>query len=75
MGQTKIRAFKGLRDGKEDPVEYIEDIEWNAERQLKQDGNESASEADKTHRLLFRQNLEADAYDWYSDLDKATKSE
>jgi hypothetical protein len=27
MGQTKIRSFRGLRDGKEDPTEHIEDIE------------------------------------------------
>lgn len=30
--QTKIRPFKGLRDGREDPLEYIEDIEWETER-------------------------------------------
>jgi len=27
IGLTKIRAFKGLRDGKEDLAKFIEDIE------------------------------------------------
>jgi len=27
MGGTKIRFFKELKDGREDPIEYLEDIE------------------------------------------------
>ena len=35
MLQVKIRPFHGKRDGKENPEEYIEDIEWAYERELK----------------------------------------
>ena len=63
MGQTKIRAFKGLRNGREDPNEYLLDIEWAYEEDLK--GKEPAIAADgldelamissnKTHRMVFR---------------------
>ena len=102
MGQTKIRPFKGLRDGKEDPKEYIEDIEWAYEQDYKakepksfapsaftasssgaptsagatpdqQATNATKEFYDKTHRILFRQNLESDAFEWYSDLDANLK--
>ena len=29
MGHTKVRSFKGLKDGKEDPQEFLEDLEWS----------------------------------------------
>ena len=66
MGQTKIRAFRGLRDGKEDPNEYLEDIEWAYEQDY-QSGEPDAAEAktqysNKTHRILFRQNLEDEVF-------------
>ena len=70
MGSTKIRPFKGLRNGREDPSEYIEDLEWLHEQHYKANG----PEPDKTLRLLFRQNLEDAAYDWYIDLEKETKN-
>ena len=70
MGSTKIRPFKGLRNGREDPSEYIEDLEWLHDQHYKGNG----SEPDKTLRLLFRQNLEDAAYDWYVDLEKETKN-
>ena len=104
MGQTKIHPFKGLRDGKEDPKEYIEDIEWAYEQDYKArepksfapsaftgsssgtstgagaTPNQQATNAtkefyDKTHQILFRQNLESDAFDWYSDLDANLKQD
>lgn len=28
MVQTKIRSFQGLRNGLEDPSEFLEDLEW-----------------------------------------------
>lgn len=28
MGSTKIRPFKGVKDSKEDPEDYLGDIEW-----------------------------------------------
>lgn len=79
MGQTKIRAFRGLRDGKEDPNEYLEDIEWAYEQDY-QSREPDAAEArtqysNKTHRILFRQNLEDEAFTWYSDLDGEIKQD
>ena len=77
MGQTKIRGFRGLRDGKEDPNEYLEDIEWAYEQDYEsrepdsQDGK--AHYYNKTHRILFRQHLQDDAFAWYSELDSELK--
>ena len=70
MGSTKIRPFQGLRNGREDPVEYIEDLEWLYDQHYKT----NETDPDKTRRLLFRQNLEGMAYDWYIDLEKETKN-
>ena len=87
MGQTKIRSFKGLRDGKEDPMEYIEDIEWAYEQDFKAKEPRDLTSPNnppqaptiayynKTHRILFRQNLESDAFEWYSDLDGDLKQD
>jgi len=79
MGLTKIRAFKGLRDGKEDPAEFIEDIEWAYEQDYKprEPAEKDAQTAfyNKTHRILFRQNLDDDAFVWYSDLDGELKQD
>ena len=73
MVHVKIRPFRGLKDGKEDPQEYIEDIEWANERDRGDDATDLV--ADKAHRLLFRQNLEDDAWTWYTDLDRETKQD
>ena len=86
MGHTKIRVFRGTRDGKEDPNEFLEDIEWAYEQEFK--GREPAAVpslgaavdpqaafANKTHRILFRQHLEDDALQWYSDLDADLKQD
>ena len=82
MGQTKIRAFKGLRNGREDPNEYLEDIEWAYEQDFK--GKEPATAVDgsdelattfsnKTRRILFHQHLQEKAEAWNSDLDSDIK--
>ncbi|MCJ1470256.1 hypothetical protein MMC07_008901 [Pseudocyphellaria aurata] len=79
MGHTKIRVFKGLQNGKEDPKEFLEDLDWA----YKQDhqANEPSNDAEKskyemmTKRILFRQNLEEDAYEWYSDLETEEKGD
>lgn len=83
---TKIRIFRGLRDGKEDPMEFLEDVDWAYEQDYK--GKEPASSQSeagasspvmtfyhKTHRMLFRQHIEDDAYIWYSDLDTEIKGD
>ncbi|KAL9100381.1 MAG: hypothetical protein Q9163_004239 [Psora crenata] len=76
MVQAKIRPFRGQKDGKEDPHEYLEDLEWVYE-QLYRGVNPPASEqeANKTYRLLFRQNLEGGAYEWYTNLDREVKQD
>jgi len=57
MGGTKIRPFKGLRDGRENPQEYLEDIEWAYEQDCQ--SNESSGDeanqvySNKTHRIMF----------------------
>ena len=76
MVQSKIRPFKGLRDGKEDPTEYIEDLEWVYDQDYRgKNPTNDATITEKSYRLLFRQHIEADAYDWYTDLDKDIKQD
>ena len=70
--QVKIRTFHGLRDGKESPEEYIEDVEWAYERDVKPQDPLGAT-AHKTYRMFFRQHLEDDAREWYTDLENDVK--
>ena len=72
MVQVKIRPFKGLRDGREDPQEYLEDIEWACDQG---DNIGSGHLADKALRMLFRQHLEDDAWTWYADQERAVKQD
>lgn len=84
MVQAKIRSFLGLRDGREDPLEFIEDLEFAYDRESKSTvdgsndttttGNDTETKAEKEKRMLFRQHLEGDAYEWYQDLPRATKA-
>jgi len=76
MGGTKIRSFKGLKDGREDPAEYLEDIEWAYAQDFSSNEPGAAVEAyrSKTFRILFRQNLEHKAHDWYRELDSEVKN-
>ena len=69
---AKIRPFRGLRDGKEDPQEYVEDIEFAYDQEGHDEGVPVAV-AEKLYRLLFRQNLEDDAWTWYTDLERDIK--
>ena len=55
---VKIRPFHGHRDGKEDPGEYIEHIEFACQ----QDNGADAALAYKALHLVFRQILEDDAW-------------
>ena len=79
MGGTKIRPFKGLKDGKENPEEYLEDIEWAYDQDYQNNepvnGEAAAAYKSKTHRILFRQNLEEKAREWYGDLDMDVKAQ
>lgn len=77
MGYTKIKKFRGLKDGKEDPAEFLEDVEWAYEQDFNINEPEESPEKEafisKTHRILFRQHLEGRASEWYSDLDADIK--
>ena len=78
MGHTTIRPFQGLKNGKEDPDDFIEDIEWAYEQDYKSNSpagmEEKQKYEDKTKRILFRQHMAAKAYDWYTDLGAESKS-
>ena len=64
MVQVKIRSFRGRRDGKEDPQEYIEDIEWACDQE---NDTGPGNVVGKAHRLLFRQKVYlADQVLWMS---------
>ena len=79
IGKTKVRAFRGLRDAKEDPNEYLDGIEWAYEQdyQSREPGADEAKiqYSNKTHRILFRQNLENETLTWYSGLDGELKQD
>ena len=74
---VKIRMFKGLQNGIENPKEFLEELNWIYKREHKAD--ESADDTEKaeyiseTRRILFRSNLEGKAELWYSKLPPAIK--
>ena len=74
---VKIRMFKGLQNGIENPKEFLEELNWIYKREHKAD--ELANDAEKaeyiseTWRILFRSNLEGKAELWYSKLPPAIK--
>ena len=74
MPSTKIRSFRGLRDGKEDPTEYIEDLEWEYEQHY-QTNDPMGSNKDRAMKILFRQNLDDDAYQWYAEQEAEIKQD
>ena len=53
MGISSIRPFHGCIDSIEDPVAYIEDIEYTVEIEVCVEGTAT----DKHHWVLFCQNL------------------
>lgn len=59
------KKFRGTKDGKEGPVEFLEDVGWAYEQNYVYNEPESAPEAaafrSKTHRIRFRQHLESKA--------------
>ena len=79
MGHTRIKPFKGLKNGKEDPIEFLEDLEWAYEQSYEDktpaDPIEAAVYLSRTHRVLFRQALEGKAADWYADLEPDVKTD
>lgn len=62
---VKIRSFKGLQNGIENPIEFLEELSWAYEREHKvdepHDQEERKSYISETHRILFRSDLEDNA--------------
>ena len=79
MGQSKIKTFYGYRDGKEDPAEYLEDVQfaYESSHALKAPTDEEQAKAyeGRVCRILFRQNLKGEAAKWYSELKPVVKSD
>lgn len=77
MGSTKLGLFKGLKDGREDPEEFTEDLEWTYTQDYESNEPETSTSKDayksKTFRILFRNHLEGKASSWYLDLDSSLK--
>ena len=77
MVHAKIRTFRGQRNGTEDPEEFLEDLDWAYEQDYAsrepEDEINGAHYKEKTYRILFRQNLDGEAYSWYTELDSSTK--
>ena len=75
----KIRPFKGLQNGIENPTEFLEELNWAYRREHKTDEpidpEEKQSYFSETHRILFRGNLEDNAERWYSKLPNTTKGD
>ncbi len=76
---VKIRPFKGLQNGIENPIEFLEELSWAYRREHKvdepHDQEERKSYISETHRRLFRSNLEDNAERWYSKLSTTTKGD
>ena len=70
---TSIRPFRGVQNNLEDPDEYIEDLEWAYAQDYQSAEPFHNVEAkqiyiNKTYRILFRNNLEEKAVEWYLNL-------
>ena len=76
----KIRPFKGLADGSEDPEEFLDDVQAAAEgwHMGQAAGGESSTAIQTTMIRFFRQNL-SDGYDaawwWQMAVPSATKKD
>ena len=76
MGYSTIKPFHSLWDGKEDPEEYLKDVEFSYNNDYT--GSKASNEPnhkETTSQVLFCQHLKGDAAKWYSDLPKATKGD
>ncbi|KAI9844508.1 MAG: hypothetical protein M1838_002174 [Thelocarpon superellum] len=74
----QFKPFLGLRNGKEDLDEYLEDIEFAYETSHWGHAPKNALDVTEHHNntscILFCQNLKGAAADWYVDLSKEVKS-
>lgn len=70
---SKIRPFRGLRNNKENPVKFLQSIEWLYQVDYRQDesGDTVEGQAFKegTLGILFSSHLVGKEEDWYDDLE------
>ena len=59
-----LTIFSGSKDGRENPVEFIEDVE----SQIKSDEYPIIAKVEQAIRVQFRTHLSEKALDWYRDL-------
>ncbi len=75
----KIRPFKGLQNGIENPTEFLEELSWayRWEHKVDEPNNqeERRSYFSEIHRILFWSNLKDNAERWYSKLPTTTKGD
>ena len=62
-----IPLFYGRKDGREDPLEYLEAFNYSIEE--KYTGNKAVLST----RIVFRVRLHDDVLEWYQDLDTAVR--
>jgi hypothetical protein len=74
MTESNIKFFFGRRDGKKDPEEYLEDIEYAVEIERRH-VNSNDRDWNRDRRMLFRQNLRGKAELSYSHLSRDLKSD
>ena len=67
-----IRVYRGLRNNREDPADFLEALDWDR-LDYKQDepveDNARKEFQEKTMKILFSSHLSGKAEDWYDDLE------
>lgn len=69
----KIRPFRGLKNNKESPTDYLKALEWSYkldyQNQAPLDTEERLSFQEDTMKILFSNHLSGKAEEWYDDLE------
>ena len=66
MSSIKIRSFRELKDEKKDFIEYMKNLKWKYEQHY-QLNDSMKNNKNRVMKVLFRQNLNDDAYQWYAE--------
>lgn len=69
MAEDTIRPFLGLKDGEEDAMEFLEDLDFKVTKYH----YTSVDQSEVALRVTFQNNLQEDAYMWYRSQPKDTK--
>lgn len=68
--QGLVTTFHGRKDGREDPAEFIENLEFV----IKEKKYDTTEKRERSSKMIFRMNLKNDALRWYQNLEAGTKS-